>query len=269
MARRRTRRWRGLVPLAIRGLRAAAGLIASRVALTAAVVAALGWGLAIAVRGADAFRITQLAVPEQSGLAIREPLIGRSIWDVDLDRLAAELQQQQPSARIIRVLRCLPGTVRVEIVPRVPIAQVRVDSAAGGPGGRWFSVDAEGFVLADGAALPQERLVRLTGIDRNALRPGRLSTDARMGLALRVLAKVKRAPAVISRLVTELNVEEPERLLLVLDGDMEVRCGSEAELESHLERLRGALKALAHQPLDVGYIDVRFQEPVVGPRTPR
>ena len=65
----------------------------------------------------------------------------------------------------------------------------------------------------------------------------------------------------------EVNVSDPQQIRFLMEGDTEVRCGTEAELEAHLQRLRTALKAIARQSLDAQYIDVRFHEPVVHPRT--
>ena len=49
--------------------------------------------------------------------------------------------------------------------------------------------------------------------------------------------------------------------------DMEIRCGSEEELDEQLGRLKTALDQISRHKISVRYIDVRFQEPVVSPRT--
>ena len=112
-------------------------------------------------------------------------------------------------------------------------------------------------------------LVRLSGVARAgaALSVGKANTDERLLLALRILQKLRRTPALVSRRFTEINVADPQQIRFVLDDELEVRCGSEPELDAHLSRLRASLRAVSHQPFPVGYIDVRFQEPVVGPRT--
>jgi len=91
--------------------------------------------------------------------------------------------------------------------------------------------------------------------------------QARRREMLRVLETLRKAPALIARRLTEINVTDPQQIRLVLDGQTEVRCGSEAELGAHLERLRAALNVISKEHLSVQYIDVRFPEPVVGPRT--
>ena len=142
--------------------------------------------------------------------------------------------------------------------------------APGLPGGlhlQWYPVDAEGFILPHGQATAQTRWVKLTGLERAAapLRAGRLNTDERLRLALRVLATLRRTHALASHRLTELSVADPRELRFVLDDQLEVRCGAEADLAAHLERLRAAFKAIRRHSLAAGYIDVRFREPVVSP----
>ena len=85
--------------------------------------------------------------------------------------------------------------------------------------------------------------------------------------ALRILQNLRRTQPVIWRRLTELDIGDPDQLRLVLDGEMEIRCGSERELDTQLVRLRQALKAVAKRSLKARYIDVRFQDPVVGPES--
>jgi hypothetical protein len=136
------------------------------------------------------------------------------------------------------------------------VAQVRLD--------HWHPVDAEEFVLPEGSPEPAETLVRLAGVERSGLRAGRQSRDERLRLGLRVIATLRRTPTLIARRVTEVNVSDPRQIRFLLDGRTEVRCGSEAELDAHLQRLRAALRAVAKESMEVRYIDVRFQEPVIG-----
>jgi cell division septal protein FtsQ len=206
-------------------------------------------------------------LPPQSSLQLRQPLIGANLWDLDIRALADDLKKQQPWLKEIRVVRQLPNAIRIEPIPRVPIAQVRIDLSA--QAGRWYPVDRDGFILPESNADPADRLIRLVGFERTggALRAGRENTDERLKLALRVLEALRRAPSLIPRRLTEINVGNPQQIRFLIDGETEVRCGSEAELGAQLERLQAALKAVAKQPLDVRYIDVRFQEPVIGPRT--
>jgi len=236
--------------------------------LCAALLASL-WGFWGYAQRADAFRITHVHLPPGSSLHLPTPLIGVNLWDLDLRALAGELKAQQPWLKDVRVVRQLPNALHIDAIPRLPIAQVKLD--------RWHLVDGEGFIVPQGSAAPAESVVRLVGLERATLRVGTATADERLTPALRIVERLRRAPALLSYRLTEANVADPQQIRFRIDlparsgatpteGDIEVRCGREAELDAQLERLRVALRAVAKRALDIHYIDVRFPEPVVGPR---
>jgi cell division septal protein FtsQ len=219
------------------------------------------WPLWTYTQRVDLFRVTHVVLPEDVAFTLREPILERNVWTLNLRALAEGLKQQQPWLKDVRVIRQLPSTVRIEAIPRVPVAQVRFE--------RWHPVDRDGVILPQGTAEPAEQLVRIIGVQRSQppQQPGHPETNERLTLALRLLQRFRRTPSLLSRRLIAINVSDPEQLRLVLDGDLEVRCGSEVELDAHLKRLRVSLRAVARHLGDIQTIDVRFQEPVVSPRT--
>jgi len=217
------------------------------------------WGFA---QRTDAFRIARVELPAESSLHVRRPLIGENLLTLDLGALARELKHQQPWLKEVRVVRRLPDTLTIEPMTRVPVAQVRIS--------QWYPVDKDGFILPEGSVEPAETLVRLVGFERGGSRlgAGKENDDERLQLALRVLPALQRTGSLMARRLTEVDVSDPQLIRFFIDGGAtEVRCGSEAELGAHLARLEAALKAIDRHPFEVGYIDVRFQEPVIHPRT--
>lgn len=261
--RRHRRRITGLLPRAGRAIWTAARWVLRHPGpfLAAGGLAAGLWALGRYVQRAELFRIAHVELPPSVSLRVRESLMGDNLLTLDIRALAEEVTRQQPDVKQVRVVRRLPDTIRFEVIPRLPVAQVRLD--------RWHSVDREGFILPEGSAEPAGGLLRVVGFEggASALRAGRENSDERLQLALRVAVSLRRTAPAVARRLTQLNVSDPRQIRFLLDGATEVRCGSEAELSAHLERLEGALKAIARHPVDVGYIDVRFQEPVIHPRT--
>ena len=232
-----------------------------RPALLVGVTLGALWGLWGYAQRAEAFRITQVSLPANSSLKVKDSLIGTNLWELDIHALANELSAQQPWLRRVRVVRQLPNAIQIQAIPRVPIAQVRV--------GQWYLVDQEGFILPGGQLEASDELIRLVGCEgaAPALRPGKLNPQPRLELALRVLKTLRRSPALVSRRVTEINVTDPEQIRFTMGEGTEVRCGSEEELGLHLERLHAALKVIASHQMALRSIDVRFKEPVVTPQT--
>lgn len=263
MSKRRRRRIIGLLPRAGRALGTCARWALRRPGpfLAAGGLAAGLWALGRYAQRAEVFRIAHVELPPDSSLRVSDSLMGKNLLTLDLGALAEEVARRQPDVKQVRVVRRLPDTLRFEMVPRLPVAQVRLD--------RWYPVDRDGFILPAGSVEPAGGLLRVAGFGAgtSALRAGRENSDERLQLALRVAVSLRRTAPAIARRLTELNVSNPQQIRFLLDGDTEVRCGSEAELGAHLERLQAALRAIARHPVDVGYIDVRFQEPVIHPRT--
>ena len=269
MAKRRRQRVTGLMPLLGRGLSGLFRWMRMHPApfLVMGLVGAAGWGLCAAAPHADVFRVSQLSLPLNLPLHVPEPLIGTNLWQLDLRWLANELQRQQPWLKEVRVVRQLPNTIRIEPIQRVPVAQLRIDLP--GPVGRWYLVDREAFILPMGSATPTDKLPRFIGCERSGvpLRVGKANTHERLALALRVLETLRRSKVLTTRRVTEVDVADVQRIRFLLDDEMEIRCGAEAELEAHLARLQAVLKAVAKGQRGVSAIDVRFPEPVITPRT--
>ena len=262
MAKRRRQSFNGLMPQLGRGLFAGMRWLGRhpQPVIVLALAAGILWTLWSYAQRADAFRITQVHLPAQSSLKLPEPLIGGNLWELDIRALADALHRQQPWLKTVRVVRQLPNTIRIQTITRIPLAQVKLAT--------WYPVDRDGFVLPEGTTEPSPNLIRITGVDqgRSRLTVGALNTDEHLAAGLRVAQSLRKTGAMARRL-TAIDVANLQQLRLTLDGETEVRCGAEAELSAQLERLRAALKVIARQSMTVRYIDIRFNEPVISPKT--
>lgn len=231
-------------------------------AVVIGLIAGCLWAAWWAVGRSDAFRVTAVTfVPAEMTFDVPKTLLGRHLWEVDVEGLARQLKAQRPSLKRVRVVRLLPDTLQIESLPRLPVAQVRL--------GSWFAVDAEGYILPEGHATPSDQLIVLKGVESlNApLKAGRQSTGDAMTRALRVLDRLKQAPELAGHRVAAIDVGDPQQLSFVMDDDVEVRCGEESDLDAHLGRLQAVLKRVANHAVSIRYIDIRFQDPVIAPRT--
>ena len=237
-----------------------------------AFVAVVGCGVWLwqAAIQSDAFRVTAIVLPADSALKVPSDFIGQNLWTVDVQALAEALHRQQPALKRVRVIRVLPNTLQVECAERIPVAQLR--AARSKSPGEWHAVDGDGYLFAEGRPMPWEKLVAIQGVENPrdahpALKLGQLNTHPRLVAALRLAERLRRASALTGHQVTTIDVGDSNQLTFVIDEDVEIRCGGEDELNQQLERLRSALQLVARQQLLVRYIDVRFADPVIGPRT--
>jgi len=231
-------------------------------AIIVCVSAVIVWGLWGYVRRVGAFEIEHVHISDVMNVELEESIRGRDLWDVDIKALATSLQVHQPELKEIRVIRQLPNTLLIEAIERIPVAQIKV-------GWAWHLVDDEGFILSEHGAHPYEEVPRLTGLNaaRPALKISRQNRLPHIQTALRILKLLRFNPVIEGKRLTEINVADLRQIKFIMDEQIEVRCGSEYELDAHLARLSATLKALALQDTPVGFIDLRFSEPVIGPRT--
>ncbi len=229
-----------------------------------ALLLVIGGGAALwrVVTTSDAFQVTDIRVPEDSGLKVSKDLVGQNLWHVDVRRLADELSAQRPAFKRIRVIRRPPHTLEIEVLERAPIAQLQL--------GKWYAVDLDGFILPDGRAKPFEALPILKGLHeaKGTLKAGRDNRAPRLQEALRIVALLRESEALCGRHISVIDVSDGRQVRFVLGESLEVRCGEPTELSVQLARLRPILQIVAQRQLAASYIDVRFQDPVIGAKSP-
>jgi len=229
-----------------------------------AVLFVVGGGAALwrVVTTSDAFQVTDIRVPEESGLKVSKDLVGQNLWQVDVRRLADELSTQRPALKRIRVIRRPPHTLEIEVLERAPIAQLQL--------GKWYPVDLDGFILPEGRAKPFEALPILKGLQeaKGTFKAGRDNHAPQLQEALRIVALLRESEALCGRQISMIDVSDGHQVRFVLEEGLEVRCGEPTELTAQLARLRPILQVVAQRQLAASYIDMRFQDPVIGAKSP-
>ncbi len=213
-------------------------------------------GLYAAARGTSAFAVQQVAVggaPPDVAIEVRQalaPALGQSLLGLDLAALEHRAEQV-PMVAAASFDRGFPHTLRIAVVPEVPVAVLRQGSSS------WLAADG-GRVVADlekgtRPALPRIWLKRDVDV--------RLG-ESLGGMQLRAVAAV--APLVSNPLplgVTSAVATNGELRLVLLNG-LELRLGDTRDLPVKLEVARRVIPQLAGGG---GYLDVSVPDrPVAG-----
>lgn len=222
-------------------------------------ILAIAGGLYAAARETSAFSVRRLAVegasPEVSAEVRKAlaPALGESLLALDLDELAGRVETV-PMVAAAAFDRGFPNTLRIAVVPELPVAVLRQGASS------WL-VASGGRVVAElkqGArpGLPRIWLARDVDV--------RLGEPVR-GLPLRAVATV--APLAARPLPIRVGtvVATDEELTLRLRSGLELRLGNALDLPVKLEVARRILPALAGES---GYLDVSVPDrPVAGAQT--
>jgi cell division protein FtsQ len=227
-----------------------------RSVLTGLLILVTGLGLYAAARTTSAFAVDRVTVEGASptvAAEVREalaPALGESLLGLDLAELARRAENV-PMVAAATFDRAFPHTLRIAVVPEVPVAVLRQGSAS------WLAASG-GRVVAE-----LERGER-PGLPRVWLKR---DVDVRVGeslhgLHLRAVAAV--APLVERPLPTRVTAVTADRngLTLSLRSGIELRLGDASDLAVKLEVARRVLPQLGDLR---GYLDVSVPErPVAG-----
>lgn len=227
--------------------------------LLAVLLVAGGWGAWSYAHEAPEFLLREVRVPVVPPMRLPEGLEGRNIFTVNLKTLRQSIVQLNPQVRQVRVLRILPSALMVEAVERRPVAQVHLN--------RYYGVDLDGFVEAQGQPQPYPLLPVLEGVEEHGadIVPGRRNDIERLLTALGCLNQFQSSAALQGHHVTMVDVADPEGMVFMLDGAVEVRLGSAQQLEQKLRRLQAVLRTVEVKRLRPSYLDLRFDDPIIGP----
>jgi len=222
--------------------------------LTGVLILLSAVGLYAVARTTSAFAVEQIAVegaPPEVAAQVRQalaPAVGESLLEVDLAELARRVESV-PMVAAASFDRGFPHTLRIDVVPEVPVAVLRQGSSS------WL-VAAGGRVVADlgrGArpGLPRIWLKRDVEI-RVGERVGGLQLQA-----VNAVAPLRSQPLPVA---VGSVVATREEVTLVLRTGLELRLGDGSDLPVKLEVARHVLPELAGAR---GYLDLSVPERLV------
>jgi cell division septal protein FtsQ len=208
---------------------------------------------------------------------------GENLFALDLARVKRDLEMI-PLVRFASIERVLPGTLRIRVQEREPLAQANILrlKAEGGLEVAVFHMDQDGFVL-----LPLEQSQRATpltipaqypvisGIDGAQLQPGRRIELPQVLTALQLITAFERSPMLGLTEISRIDVSMPEVLVITTSHGGEVTF-SLSNLDQQLLRWReifdmGQKAGLAIATLDLAVannIPVRWLEASAVPPPP-
>ncbi|UCG38086.1 MAG: FtsQ-type POTRA domain-containing protein [bacterium] len=175
--------------------------------------------------------------------------VGMPLLRVDLNTVRMKVAGH-PQVLDAAVVRELPGTLRITIRERTPVAAVM---------GRGFVlVDAEGVVLSRRSVYP-EGYPLITGVSP-PMRDGEVAVDA-LG-ALHVLMEISGSGLLGSDSISEARVEGRSVLVSLMGGGTLLVMDA-TDVHAQLARLSAVIQAGAFNGASVGY-DLRFKGRVIG-----
>lgn len=194
--------------------------------------------------------------PEQS-FKFAELKPGENLIQLDLVGVQQVIRRNHPEFKEVKVRRVLPNRVEILLKRRTPVAQLAYS--------RYVQVDKDLVMLPGSSTAPFRNLTIIQGapLPRGGLTVGAMVTDAATQKALRLMEVIKRSNILKKHVLTKIDIADPRNLTLIVDGSVEIRIGN-SHLIERLKILDQTLKTQGLDPAKVRYIDLRFDDVVVG-----
>ena len=185
---------------------------------------------------------------------------GENLIRLDLVGVQQVIKRRHPEFKEVIVRRVLPNRVEVLLKRRTPVAQVYL--------GRYVQIDRDLVVLPGSSPTPFKNLIIIEGSSspRNGLAVGSVLTDPNTRKAVKLMEALQRSEIFKKHILSRIAVSDPHSLSFFVDGDIEIRMGHDHFIE-RLKILSQTVRTLELDRNRVSYIDLRFDDVVVGPRT--
>ncbi len=196
--------------------------------------------------------------PEQS-FRFSELRRGENLIQLDLVSVQQVIKRNHPEFKEVKVRRVLPNRIEILLKRRTPIAQVAYS--------RFVQVDRDLVILPGSSTVPFRNLPIIEGspLPRTGLAVGAAVSDDGTQRALWLMDTIKRSNILRGHALTKIDIADARNLSLIVDGAIEIRIGNSHFIE-RLKILDQTLKTQVLDPLKVRYIDLRFDDVVVGMR---
>ena len=182
---------------------------------------------------------------------------GKSIFDVDVESLQTRLRSQYPQVAYLKVVKRFPDQLIVLAKKRNPVAHVSVN-------GRDYIVDADGVVIShlgdQDFSLPVIRGLRL---DRDPVRVGFKLKSQNLPVALNVINAYRAMPIFAAYPIQKIEMENLSKIHLAIGRSLDII----VDKDRIQDKLKNLELIFTQGKLDlntVKYIDLRFNEPVLG-----
>lgn len=185
---------------------------------------------------------------------------GENLIHLDLVAVQQVIKRKHPEFKEVRVRRVLPNELEVMLKRRTPLCQAAF-------GQRFIQLDRD-FVLLPGASTAPFRnlpVVKGAPVPPDGLYVGVVLKDDATQKAVKLADVVRQSRVLRGHFLTHVDITDPENFVLLVDNQIEIRLGNGHFME-RLKILDQTLKTVLLDASKIKYIDLRFDDVVIGPR---
>lgn len=190
-----------------------------------------------------------------SGLQLKE-----SLFKIDLNDVEKRIQTYHPEFRSVSVDRILPDTIEVNVERHIAAAKILI-------GKNEYVISSHGIILP--SEYLQKKIPLIIGLPeiKEKMIPGVKIHYPILDQAAQLAADMIEDEVFGNHTLNYLDISDPKNFKLKIDDGIEIRLGSR-NLSEKAKKLKNALLSLGAEidPAKIRYIDLRFEDYVIGPR---
>jgi cell division septal protein FtsQ len=190
---------------------------------------------------------------------VNKKILGENIFLVDLVSLKEKIEIMHPEFKEILVRRALPNRLLVQVKRRNPVMQVKSD--------KFYLIDEEGVVLPSPKTFADDELP-VVGQGAASINMAKHSQNSSQGVnkALLLIKEMTLNKRLAKYKIKIIDITDQRNISFFIDiGNVEVKIG-DTEFGKRLDTLAALLGQLGEDIGRVKYIDLRFEDPIVGPK---
>jgi cell division septal protein FtsQ len=188
-------------------------------------------------------------------------ILGTNIFLVDLKNFKEKIEASHPELRDIIVRRALPNRLIVQAKQRMPVAQIYGD--------RLYFIDKEGRLLSYANNSSEEIIPLISGIRIAGPSRSNPGQKEKINKALFLIDALSQNKKLLKYQIKTIDITDSRNISFFLSAinaeKVEIKIG-DAEFNKRLDVLATVLEQLGQDIEKVKYIDLRFEDPIVGPR---
>jgi cell division septal protein FtsQ len=207
-----------------------------------------------------------IVIGRKSGCSVNysdfeQMVVGRNIFKLDLSAIRSYMLNNYHELLNLQLTRAFPNTIIAIIALRKPIAELYQEY--------YYPVDQDGVILSDVKDYPDGKLPIISGIRADLSRQiGTITSSKRVKKALTLLKALNSSGILGEHTLVEIDISNIRNAIFFLEDGLEIKIGHE-NFALRLANLKKVLQNPKLRPADIRYIDLRFKEPVIGPRWKR
>lgn len=196
-----------------------------------------------------------------SGNIKDKDVLGVNIFLVDLKNFKERIEADHPELRDIVVRRALPDRLIVQARQRQAVAQVYGD--------RLYSIDKDGVFLFYANSSAEENIPLISGIRVASPLRNSSAQKEKISKALFLIDALSDNKKLSKCQIKTIDIADSHNISFFLSAKdaekVEIKIG-DGEFNKRLDVLATVLEQLGQDIGRVKYIDLRFEDPIVGPR---